>query len=103
MPRIPPLRTVLGLEATSPHLDVRGEVEIAADQNRIADYELPTDGYTLVNLAATWRPGGEDHGLSVQLRADNVTNEEARLHTSFLKDVAPLPGRNVKLVLRGAF
>ena len=103
VPRIPPLRTVLGLEATSPHLDVRGEVEIAADQNRIADYELPTDGYTLVNLAATWRPGGEDHGLSVQLRADNVTNEEARLHTSYLKDVAPLPGRNVKLVLRGAF
>ena len=103
VPRIPPLRTILGLEATSSHFDLRGEVEIAAEQDRIADYELPTDGYTLVNLAATWRPGGEDHGLSVQLRADNVTNEEARLHTSFLKDVAPLPGRNLKLTLRGEF
>lgn len=103
IPRIPPLRSILGLEATSPHLDLRGEVEIAAAQNNIAAFELPTDGYTLVNLAATWRPGGEDHGLSVQLRADNLTNEEARLATSFLKDVAPLPGRNVKLMLRGAF
>ena len=103
VPRIPPLRSILGLEARSSHLDLRGEVEIAAKQDRFAAYELPTDGYTLVNLAATWRPGGEDHGLSVQLRADNVTNEEARLHTSFLKDVAPLPGRNIKLTLRGEF
>lgn len=103
VPRIPPLRSIFGLEATSPHVDLRGEVEIAADQDNIAAFELPTDGYTLVNLAATWRPGGEDHGLSVQLRADNVTDEEARLHTSFLKDVAPLPGRNFKLTLRGEF
>ena len=103
IPRIPPLRSILGLEATSPHLDLRGEVEIAAAQNNIAAFETPADGYQLVNLAATWRPGGEDHGLSFQLRADNLTNEEARLATSFLKDVAPLPGRNVKLTMRGAF
>ena len=103
VPRIPPLRSILGLEATSSHIDLRGEVEIAADQNRLAANELPTEGYTLVNLAATWRPGGEDHGLSVQLRADNITDEEARLHTSFLKDVAPLPGRSFKVTLRGEF
>jgi iron complex outermembrane receptor protein len=103
VPRIPPLRSILGLEARSSHVDLRGEVEITADQDRIATSELPTEGYTLVNLAATWRPGGEGHGLSVQLRADNVTDEEARLHTSFLKDVTPLPGRNFKLTLRGAF
>jgi len=103
IPRIPPLRSILGLEAMSSHFDLRGEVELAADQNNNAAFELPTNGYVLGNLAATWRPGGEDHGLSVQLRADNVTNEEARLHTSFLKEVAPLPGRNVKLTFRGVF
>jgi iron complex outermembrane receptor protein len=103
VPRIPPLRSILGLEATSSHVDLRGEVEIAAEQERLAANELPTEGYTLVNLAATWRPGGEGHGLSVQLRADNITDEEARLHTSFLKDVAPLPGRSFKVTLRGEF
>jgi iron complex outermembrane receptor protein len=97
------LRSILGLEATSSHVDLRGEVEIAAEQERLAANELPTEGYTLVNLAATWRPGGEGHGLSVQLRADNITDEEARLHTSFLKDVAPLPGRSFKVTLRGEF
>jgi len=103
VPRIPPLRSIIGMEATSPHLDLRGEVELADAQNNISAFELPSDSYALVNLAATWRPGGEDHGLSVQLRADNVTNEDARLHTSFLKEVAPLPGRNIKLTLRGVF
>ena len=103
VPRIPPLRGILGLEATSSNLDVGAEVELADEQTNIAAFELPTDGYALVNLAATWRPGGENHGLSVQLRADNITDEEARLHTSFLKDVAPLPGRNFKVTLRGVF
>ncbi len=103
VPRIPPLRSIIGMEATSSHLDLRGEVELADGQNNISAFELPTDGYQIVNLAATWRPGGEDHGLSVQLRADNVTDEEARLHTSFLKETAPLPGRNIKLTLRGVF
>ncbi len=103
VPRIPPMRSILGLEASSSYVDLRGEVEIAARQDKLAASELPTDGYTLVNLAATWRPGGEDHGLSIQLRADNITNEEARLHTSFLKDVAPLPGRNFRLTFRGSF
>lgn len=102
-PRIPPLRTILRLDAKSPIVDFMGEVEIAADQDRTAAYELPTEGYTLVNFGATLRPFESNSGLSVQLRADNVTNEEARLHTSALKDVAPLPGRNFKVTLRGEF
>ncbi|WP_411820313.1 TonB-dependent receptor [Hyphococcus formosus] len=103
VPRIPPLRSILGIEANSSYVDLRGEVELAAKQDKISVEELPTDGYALVNLAMTWRPGGEGHGLSVQFRADNLTDEEARLHTSFLKDVASLPGRNFKVTLRGEF
>ena len=33
----------------------------------------------------------------VLLRGTNLTNEEARNNVSFLKDVAPLPGRDVSL------
>lgn len=102
-PRIPPLRSILGVTASSPHLDVNGEVELAARQSRISAFEIPTDGYTLVNFGAIWRPMGDRNGLSIQFRAENVTNEEARLHTSFLKDVAPLPGRNFKVTMRGTF
>jgi iron complex outermembrane receptor protein len=37
------------------------------------------------------------------LRGANLTDEEARNHVSFLKDLAPLPGRDVRLGLRVAF
>jgi len=37
------------------------------------------------------------------LRGRNLADEEARNHVSFLKDVAPLPGRDLSLGLRVAF
>jgi iron complex outermembrane recepter protein len=37
------------------------------------------------------------------LRGSNLTDEEARDHTSFLKDVAPLPGRDIRLSVRLGF
>ena len=43
------------------------------------------------------RPIKTNPGLKVFLDAHNLTNQEAREHVSFLKDVAPLPGRSVRL------
>ena len=37
------------------------------------------------------------------LSGTNLTDEEARVHTSFLKDQAPLPGRDLRLSWRLAF
>ncbi|MBB5517829.1 TonB-dependent receptor [Amphiplicatus metriothermophilus] len=103
LPRIPPLSTLVGLEARSEWADLRAEVEWAADQDDVAAFELPTDGYTLVNAYLTLRPFATARRLSLRLSGENLTDEEARLHTSFLKDVAPLPGRNFKFAVRGEF
>lgn len=103
LPRIPPLSGLFALEANSDHLDLRGEIEYAAEQDRTGPNELATDGYTLYSAYLTLRPFGADSGLSARIAAVNLTNEDARLHTSFLKDVAPLPGRNIKVALIGKF
>jgi iron complex outermembrane receptor protein len=34
--------------------------------------------------------------LSFFVAADNLTDEEGREHTSFLKDLVPLPGRSFR-------
>ena len=102
LPRIPPLSALLGIEASTELFDVRTELEYAAEQNRIATAELPTDDYLLWNAYATLRPF-KDKNLSLEFRASNITNKDARQHTSFLKDLVPLPGRNIKLSLRAAF
>ena len=39
----------------------------------------------------------------VTLVGSNLTDAEARLHTSFLKSVAPLPGRSLRLAYRVDF
>ena len=65
-------------------------------QDEVAEGEMPTDGYTLLNLSGAWRPLA-DRNVTVFAEARNLTNEEAREHVSFLKDIAPLPGRNLRL------
>lgn len=103
LPRIPPATGLFAMEANSPLVDLRGEIEHARPQKRVGFDELPTDGYTMYNLYATWRPMGETSPVNVRLAALNLSNEDARLHTSFLKDIAPLPGRNFKISIQGEF
>jgi iron complex outermembrane receptor protein len=76
----------------------RGLVEVrrVGGQDRVANFELPTDGYTLVNASLTVRPL-KDRDFKIFLEGRNLGDVEAREHVSFLKDIAPLPGRNVRL------
>jgi iron complex outermembrane receptor protein len=103
LPRIPPLRTLFGLELRSDVAELRGEVEHASDQNRVGEEELPTDGYTTINAYLTLRPFPKAERVAIRLAGMNLNDEEIRLHTSFLKDVAPLPGRNFRISLTAEF
>ena len=75
-----------------------------ARQDRVAAFETPTPGYTLVDAHMAWhvdtRAGRE---LELFVDAGNLTDREARPHTSFLKDAVPLPGRNVVFGVRAFF
>jgi iron complex outermembrane receptor protein len=42
-------------------------------------------------------------GHEITLRGTNLTNAEARNHVSLLKDVAPLPGFDLRLTYRLLF
>jgi iron complex outermembrane receptor protein len=102
VPRIPPLRFLGGLEAQSDKIDARGEIEWTADQNRVAAFETPTKGYTMVNASLAWHPRGKGDRASIVLSANNIFDVEARRHASFLKDFAPLSGRDIRVSARFA-
>lgn len=72
------------------------EVRRLGGQNRVAALELPTDGYTMLNASVTFRPL-DDKDFKVFVEGRNLTDAEAREHASFLKDIAPLPGRNLRV------
>ena len=100
LPRIPPLSILAGITAERGRFFGRAEVDWAAEQDEVGPFERPTDSYTLVNLSSGVNLSDS---VSVRLGVDNLFDEDARQHASFLKDEVPLPGRNVKLSVRGAF
>ncbi len=73
-------------------------------QDRVAEHETPTAGYTLVDAHLSYTlDGGEATSWEFFLDGNNLTSATARLHTSFIKDAAPLPGRGVAFGVRAFF
>ncbi|WP_353217814.1 TonB-dependent receptor [Sandarakinorhabdus sp.] len=102
-PRIPPLRMIGGVEATGGAVGGRVEVEHVTGQDRIAAFETTTAAWTMVNASLSWKPFGVDSPTTLLVQANNIFDVEARRHASFLKNVAPLLGRDIRVSLRLAF
>ncbi len=103
VPRIPPLRVLGGVELNGTRLDLRGEVEWSDAQTKTAPFETATDGFTLVNATATWRPFGSDRNVALIASANNIFDVVARRSASFTKDFVPLSGRDFRLSARISF
>ena len=100
LPRIPPLR-----------VGARGEYEMGKwraelsgqhyfEQDQTAALETSTAGYTLIDAQVTYQ---FSDALKIYLKGHNLTDEYARVHSSFLKDEAPLPARSFALGISGNF
>ena len=100
IPRIPPARVLGGLEAQGDRFTLRGEVEHLFDQKRIAAFETPTKDYTIVNASLSLSPFGRDAKTTLLLSANNLFDVNVRRHASFLKDFAPLAGRDLRATIR---
>ncbi len=97
LPRTPPMRFGAGLHYHGHRWNASSEVRWVDEQDDVAENETATEGYTLLNASLGYRLVLGGQVLDMLLRGRNLTDEDARSHTSFLKDVAPLPGRNVTL------
>jgi iron complex outermembrane receptor protein len=97
LPRIPPLRGRIGLDWHRGGLQVRPEVILVAEQDRVFTNETVTDGYVLAHLTGSYtlERGGQQHRFTVRL--ENVTDQLYRNHSSFIKDLAPEMGRSLKV------
>lgn len=103
LPRIAPRRVSLGLHFHTPSWHSYLEIWDVDAQDRLAQGETPTDGYTMVNAGLSYRFLTGTSIYDLILRGRNLTDEDARNHVSFLKDTVPLPGRDISLALRWTF
>jgi iron complex outermembrane receptor protein len=103
LPRIPPMRFGGGIHYRSDRLRGGAELWRVTEQDRVAENETPTAAYTMVNANVSYRFFFSRYFLDLMLRGTNLTDEEARMHTSFVKDSVPLPGRNISLMAKFGF
>lgn len=94
LPRIAPMRAGAELRWESPAFRAALGATRTLKQDRVAAGEHETAGYTLVNAHLAWHGDtASGKGWEVFLDGRNLLNQEARVHTSYLKELAPLPGR----------
>ncbi len=101
LPRLPALRYGAGVHYVLDRLSASVEAVYRDDQDKTAPNELPTDDYLLLSADLSYTL--EQQELFLFLRGTNLTDEDARQHTSPLKDTVPLPGRSVHVGLRYEF
>lgn len=73
------------------------------EQDDISAFETKTDGYTIVDAQANYQLSLGAIDTQLYLNVDNITDELGFVHSSFIKDKAPLPGRNFRFGIRGYF
>ena len=97
LPRIPPLRGTVSLDIPYGGFTFSPQLEFAGRQADVFRDETETNGYSVVNLRASyvWPMQHAAHILS--FTGYNLTNELYRNHTSFIKDLAPEMGRGVRV------
>lgn len=103
LPRIPPLRLGGRVNYQLKNLELEASATHYFKQEDVAALEALTAGYTLLDLQVSY---GFDHwipGTTVYLKGQNLTDEYARVHSSFLKDKAPLPSRSFAVGISGSF
>src|SRR5262245_20099910 len=110
LPFIPPFRFRTRLVYAWDRLEAGLEVLHANAQNRLAPggpptspTSIPTDGYTMLNGFLTYSITSGPVRWDLLLKRNNLNDVEAREATSFLKDIAPLPGIGISGGLRATF
>ena len=73
------------------------------NQKDTAPFETSTRGYDDLTLYASYRISHGGNDVTLFASAANLLNEEIRRHSSFVKDLAPMPGRSGIFGVRVSF
>jgi iron complex outermembrane receptor protein len=103
LPRITPLRYSASLNYENESWNASIEGQRASRQYRTAVFETSTPGYTFLNASIGYKFRVGPTYNYLYLRGTNLTDEEARDHLSFLKEVLPLAGRSITVGFRTTF
>ncbi|MGI9295139.1 MAG: TonB-dependent receptor, partial [Pseudomonadales bacterium] len=100
LPRIPPLRWSVGASLNWAGLVAEMGYTRVEEQDDTAELELITDAYDDVHVSLVYGIELRKSQVEFFVNGKNLTDDEQRLHTSFIKDLAPQPGRTIEAGVR---
>ena len=103
LPRIPAARVGVELVYTAARFTGRVLVVHGFRQGRTAPLETATPRYTRIDVDVSHTLVAGNVEWQLFARGLNLSNETIRVATSYLKDVAPLPGRSLLAGVRATF
>jgi len=104
IPRITPQRFGFDLNLTQNKWQANFNLTRVVRQDRVAVLETETPGYTLMNTEIGYHMKlTQSVNYMLFLQGRNLLDSDIRMHTSFLKDVAPMAGRAIIGGIRGVF
>jgi iron complex outermembrane receptor protein len=106
LPRIPPMRIGASFNYQGTSFDSEISANHYFKQDDIAPLETATAAYSLIDFNYNYYLDGagfKESDMVLYIKGNNLTDEVAHVHSSFLKDIAPLPGRNFSIGIRGSF
>jgi iron complex outermembrane receptor protein len=103
LPRIPAHRVGLRLDAKWNAWLAEAEVYRVSRQDDVAEFERETPGYNMVNVGLSYNGRYNTTPWQVYVKGNNLGNQLAYAHTSFIKNAAPLEGRNLVVGMKLVF
>jgi iron complex outermembrane receptor protein len=96
LPRIPPYRFGVAYHVQVDQFKFNLNGIYHGKQNDLGAEEETTDSYTILNARIGYFPN-KNNNSEFYCKVNNLTDKLAFVHTSFLKESAPLPGRSVEI------
>ena len=97
LPRTAPMSWLVGLSYEPKTWTAKLNLKHVFETSELATHETKTAGYNWLALYADWKPKTQQGQLKLWLKGENLLDEYAQNHLSFLKDTAPLMGRQLSL------
>jgi len=103
LPRISPAKIGSGIDYNYKNLSAGLDFTSFLAQNENAALETDTGGYSILNFNANYDITSGKQGINLFVKANNLLDEDGRLHTSFIKDRAPIMGRSLMVGFQASF
>jgi iron complex outermembrane receptor protein len=103
LPRIPPIKAGVEYQYQAQQWSANLGATYYASQNKVSAYETETASYTSVDASVSYFFDLSSVDMTAFVKATNLTDKLGFVHSSFIKEDAPLPGRAITLGVTARF